>query len=178
MHSRHPSTPTCSSDNDLANRTDRNSFLQNHKLSYIRKIASMFLSAVSYFPYPENLSGDVCYPVFFQSIPFRVLHEVRDRACSTKLHNKLQKKYQHAINIKHSFQLSSSNPKLKQAHSFSLRYAWHIKEKIQKCYARLGIGPHCLHPFLSYSPSPIPKLRYETIHSNMLKHKSIHSFGL
>lgn len=70
------------------------------------------------------------------------------------------------------------NPKLKQVHSFSLPYAWHIKEKIQKCYARLGIGPHCLHPFLSYSPSPIPKLCYETIHSNMLKHKSIHSFGL
>lgn len=82
----------------------RNSFLQNHELDCICKIASVFSSAVDYFPYPENLPGDVRYPIFFQSIPFRVLHEVCDRACSTKLHNKLQNKYQHATHIKHSSQ--------------------------------------------------------------------------
>lgn len=80
----------------------RNSFLQNHEPGYICEIASALSSAADWFPYPENLPGDVRYPVFFQSIPFRVLHEVCDRACSTKLHNKLQNKHQHASTITHS----------------------------------------------------------------------------
>lgn len=83
----------------------RNSFLQNLKLGYIS--VSLFLCEADYFPYPENLSGDICYPVFFQGIPFCVLHKVCDRASSTKLHNKLQNKYQCPTNIKYRSQLFS-----------------------------------------------------------------------
>lgn len=83
----------------------RNSFLQNLKLGYIS--VTLFLCEADYFPYPENLSGDIGYPVFFQGIPFRVLHKVCDRARSTKLHNKLQNKYQCTTNIKHRSQLFS-----------------------------------------------------------------------
>lgn len=83
----------------------RNSFLQNLKLGYIS--VTLFLCEADYFPYPENLSGDIGYPVFFQGIPFCVLHKVCDRARSTKLHNKLQNKYQCTTNIKHRSQLFS-----------------------------------------------------------------------
>lgn len=42
------------------------------------------------FPYPEDFSGDVSNPVFFECVPFGVLHKVCDGPSSTKLHNKLQ----------------------------------------------------------------------------------------
>jgi len=92
----------------MANGIDQNQLLAEPQARlHLCKIVSVFSSRADYFSYPENLSGDICYPVFFQSIPFCVLHKVCDRACSTKLHNKLQNKYQHTTNIKHSSQLSS-----------------------------------------------------------------------
>lgn len=42
------------------------------------------------FPYPEDFSGDVGNPVFFECVPFGVLHKVCDGPSPTKLHNKLQ----------------------------------------------------------------------------------------
>lgn len=41
-------------------------------------------------PYPQDLSGDVSYPVFFECVPFGVLHKVRDGPSPTELHDKLQ----------------------------------------------------------------------------------------
>lgn len=41
-------------------------------------------------PYPQDLSGDVSYPVFFQCVPFGVLHKVCDGASPTELHDQLQ----------------------------------------------------------------------------------------
>lgn len=88
--------------------------------------------------------------------------------------------WNHLPQIKINIKISKKycNLKLKQVHIFSLLYAWHVKGKIQKCHAHLGMDLLCLHPLFTYSPSPIPKLHYETIHSSVLKHISIHSSGL
>ncbi|MDP1222844.1 hypothetical protein Q6313_27035, partial [Klebsiella pneumoniae] len=37
---------------------------------------------------PEDFPGDVSNPVFFESVPFGVLHKVCDGPSPTKLHNK------------------------------------------------------------------------------------------
>lgn len=63
--------------------------MQNFNLAYLNEKKYMRLFQ---FLYPENLSGDVGYPVLLQSISFCVLHKVCNRACTTELHNKLQKK--------------------------------------------------------------------------------------
>lgn len=41
-------------------------------------------------PYPQDLPGDVSYPVFFERVPFGVLHEVCDGPGPAELHHKLQ----------------------------------------------------------------------------------------
>lgn len=108
MWSRHLSAPTHSPSDDMANGIDQKQLLAEPQARlHLYKTVCVFSSGADYFPYPQNLSGDICYPVFFQGIPFRVLHKVCDRAGSTKLHNKLKNKYQHTTNIKHSSQLSS-----------------------------------------------------------------------
>lgn len=40
--------------------------------------------------HPENLSADVCNPVFLETVPFCLLHQVSDRARTTVLHHQLQ----------------------------------------------------------------------------------------
>lgn len=108
MQSRNLPAPTHSPRDDMANGIDQKQLLAELQARlHLWKTVSVFSSGADHYPYPENLSGDICYPVFLQSIPFCVLHKVCDGACSTKLHNKLQNKYQHITNIKHSSQLSS-----------------------------------------------------------------------
>lgn len=44
--------------------------------------------------HPEDLSGDVGYPVFLELVPFGVLHQVCDRTSSTELHHQLSEQVQ------------------------------------------------------------------------------------
>lgn len=41
-------------------------------------------------PYPEDFPGDVSNPVFFERVPFGVLHKVCDGTSPAKLHNELR----------------------------------------------------------------------------------------
>lgn len=44
--------------------------------------------------HPEDLSGDVGYPVFLELVPFGVLHQICDRTSSTELHHQLSEQVQ------------------------------------------------------------------------------------
>lgn len=55
----------------------------------------------------QNLSGDVCNPVFFQTVAFGVLNKVCYRASTTKLHDQLhrQENQRGKNNIKKAFKM-------------------------------------------------------------------------